>query len=407
MEERVTVFMNEFRFTPEKLIEAQKRLEALHRPAEPYDYSHPEETLEQLIRRIDGMPEDMLQAAAFALSDRDIRLAAGYLPYNFYEVSEQKLARLLNYRMDAEACRILFREWQEEFTNPQCNEFLQKMASSNGYFQELLREHHISKEMFQRILKSRSIPLAYDQQLIGGVFSDGEEFEKRLRYYGVFKDSFLDVECKRALLTFCEKEDYFSCSEENLLDILRTYNSYMLKIWLFNFLSKLNLQELENYPALASYMRQITGHCNSRTFQSFFEKAPENLVVKYVDWINIFKINTYFEGDERSSFWKQFRFLNVIRYPVSNVVILELDEYTVVEFLGDKKGTIYLCRKDVFMENFYGKLDRMDNEDLRIYFKAHKDLCEESRNHLGRWQSHMGNLFRKQGIAEKLKERKD
>jgi len=396
--------MAEIRFTPEKLIEAGKKVEALHKRDVAYDFSRPDEEMEQLVRRLFQTPDDMLRAASMALSVRELHMLAGYLPYNYYDLPEQKLTEVLRYRMDENACRVLFREWQEEYTNQECNRFLRYLTDSNGFFRKLLAEHHISTEVYARILGSRNVPLAYDQLLIGGMFSDGSAFENKLRYYGVADGSFLDVECKRALLVFCDRSDYFSCSEENLLDIMKTYDAYMLRKFLLNFITRLSLEDLEMYPALASYMRQVTGPFNSRTFQLFFEGTPDDLVQRYIDWINIFKINMYFEEDERSSFWKQFRYLNVVRYPVSNVVILEFEEYAAVEFLVEKRGTVYICNKDVFMQQFYETLDRLDNEDLRAYFKEHRDQCEESRNHLGRWQSHLGNVLVKRGIAEKLED---
>jgi len=395
--------MAQIQFTPERLIESRRKVEALHAKEEAYSFASPGEDLEQLIRSLLETQDEMLPAAGLSLSDRQTCMLAGYLPHNYYDVPEEKLFRSLKKRLDDPSCEVLFQEWQEEFGNYPCNHFLRELAEQSPCFQKMLAKHHIKPALFIQILISRNIPLAFDQLLIGAVFADGMEFERKLQYYGITPQSFLDVECKRALLTYCEKEDYFSCSEENLLDIIKTYDGYMLKKFVFNFLDKLSLSELEYYPALASYMRKVTGHRNSRNFQQFFEGAEIRLVRQFIDWINIFKINTYFEEDERSQFWKQFRYLNVVRYPVSNVVIMEFDECVAVEFLGERKGTIYICEKDTFMQNFYNQLDRMDNEELRAYFKARKDLCIESRSHVGRWQAHISNVLIKQEISEKIK----
>ena len=396
--------MAQILFTPERLIESRKKIEALHVPEEAYDFASPGKDLELLVRRLLDTQDEMLIAVGMSLSDRETLMLAGYLPHNFYEVPEKKLFCALKKRMDGAACEVLFREWQEEFGNLPCNQFLRELAEQSPGFQSVLTRHHIKPALFIQILISRNIPLAFDQLLIGAVFANGAEFENKLQYYGVAPQSYLDVECKRALLTFCEKEDYFSCSEENLLDIIKTYDEYMLKKFVFNFLDKLSLSELEYYPALAAHMRKVTGHRNSRNFQQFFEGADEAQIQHFIDWINIFKLNTYFEGDERSQFWKQFRYLNVVRYPVSNVVVMEFDDCVAVEFLGDKKGTIYICDKDFFMQNFYNQLDRMDNEELRGFFKARKDLCIDARSHMGRWQSHISGILVKRGIAEKIKQ---
>ena len=267
----------------------------------------------------------------------------------------------------------------------------------------MLNRHQIDAAVFQKILESSHIPLSFDEELVGRHFADGTQFDERLKQYGVVEGSYLDIECKRALLTVCGRADYFNCSEENILDIIKSYDLFMLKKFLLNFLGKMSLGELQIYPELAAYLRNVIGHRKSDTFQAFFEDVNPDLAQQFIDWINIFKINLYFDNDERSRFWKQFRYLNVIRYPASNTVILEFEQYIAVEFLGEKPGTIYLCEKETFRDHFYSHLDSMDNETLRIYFKVHKDLCLEYRNHTGRWQSHVGNVIAKRGMSERVR----
>ena len=390
----------EYTYIPEKIIQARKNIVTAHSPA---SRQLTGAEAEQFIRRLNGYSDEMLKAVSLSLSEEEAVLLTGYLPYNDYQLSERKLFRIAGYRIDDRLAEILFRNWQEEFGNPECNAFLKTLARSNAPFQALLKKHHIDKTLFTEVLDSSNIPLAFDEKILGGQYGHGVDFDKKLRYYGVAEGSYLDVECKRALLTFCGKAEYFSCSENNLIDIIRTYDSFMMKKFLVNLLDKLRLGELQAYPGLAAYLRQVIGHRNSRTFQAFFQDLPEETRQKYIDWINIYKINTYFQEDTRSRFWKQFRFVNVIRYPISDVVILEFEAHVAVEFLGKKYGTIYLCEKKVFASVFYEKLDAMDNEDLRLYFKTNKEQCMEYRNHTGRWQSHMSSFIVKRGIAEKIR----
>ena len=389
-------------YIPEKIIEARKSIVPAHRRNQAGGFAASEE-LEQFIGRLNGYSRDMLKAAALSLSAEEVDTLAGYLPYNYYAVSQKKLFEILRYRLDDRSVKVLFRQWQEEFNNPECNAFLKEMALTDGPFQRILKRCHIREDVFVGILDSGQIPIGYDEQLIGGKYSDGEDFEKKLRYFGVAQGSYLDIECKRALLTFCGKTEYFSCSQDNLLDILKTYDRFMLRRFVQNFMDKLSLGELQAYPSLSVYLRQVIGHRNSRTYKAFFEDIPEKTEQKYNDWTNICKINSYFREDIRSRFWKQFRYQNVVRYPLSEVVVMEFETCVAVEFLGEKPGTIYLCDKENYTTYFYEKLDAMDNENLQEYFRLHKDQCIEYRNHTGRWQSHISSLLTRRRLAEKIR----
>lgn len=390
----------EYIYIPEKTIESRKSIVTAHRPGY-RQQTGPE--AERFIRRLNGYSDEMLKAVSLSLTDEEAELLAGYLPYNDYQLPLRKLFTVTGYRMDDHLAEVLFRNWQEEFGNPECNAFLKNLTQSDPSFRALLAKNRIDGTLFAEVLDSSNIPLAFDEKILGGQYGHGLDFDKKLSFYGVAEGSYLSVECKRALLTFCGKAEYFSCSENNLIDIVRTYDSFMLKKFLVNFLERLRLGELQAYPGLAAYLRQAIGHRSSRTFKAFFAELPDGTRQRYIDWINLYKINKYFKEDVRSRFWKQFRFINVVRYPVSDVVILEFKSHCAVEFLGGSFGTIYLCEKSVFTDIFYEKLDAMDNEDLRAYFKDHRDQCMEYRNHTGRWQSHMSNYITKRGIAEKIR----
>ena len=389
-------------FIPEKLIEARHAIVKVHSTPDAAGYSDiSEETLE-LMQRINDTQPSMLRATALALSDKEVMKLAGSVPYCNYDLNGTNLAAVLKQRLDENTSRILFENWQEEFNNPGCNDLLKDLAAYDGNFIRFLSSVHIDGDVFIKVLDSVNIPLSFDEELVGCRFRDGEDFNNRLKFHGIVENSFLDIECKRALLAFCSRADYLECSQKNILYIIEGYDDYMLKRFLINFMDKMSLSELQIYPEVAEYLRSLLGQRKSETFISFFEGADKEYVQKYIDWINIYKINTYFGEDERSRFWKQYRYVNVIKYPVSNIVILEFDHFLAVEFLGGKKGTIYICEKEAFRQTFYNELDRMTNDDLRIFFKVHKDQCIESRNHIGRWQTHIDNVIARRQITDKI-----
>jgi len=389
-------------FVPEKLIGIRKQIQeaALRKKQVSYE---PGEELEKLLNRLYDADDSMVKAAAVSISDKQADMLAGYLPYNYYGRDENRLFSVMKHRMDEHTSRVLYSQWQESFNNPECNRFLKELSASDPCFRSMLESCGIAPDAFADVLDSPNIPLGFDEELVGKHFEDGADFNNKLKSRGVCEQSYLDIECKRALLAFCGRADYLSCSQENLLDIIKGYDLYMLKKFLYNFLRKMSLSELQAYPEIAAYMRNTVGHRKSASFQEFFADAQPSDVQQFIDWINIFKLNAYFDNDERSRFWKQYRFLNVIRYPASDTLVLEFESYVAVEFLGDDKSTIYICDKEVFRKSFYEQLNLLDNNDIRIYFRLHKELCLEYRNHTGRWQAHLDGLITKKQIAEKVR----
>lgn len=392
----------EFTFKPDNLIKARAQIYMQHRKDNDIDFSNMSDADKALIERLVNTSDDLIKAVALSLSDKEVMTAIGYLPYNYLGIDESKLCSILKFRLNEDSCRVLFEQWQESYNNPECNGFIKRLTLEEKSFQKVLADNHITSEIFLQILDAKSIPLSIIENLTGMHFSDGDDFDKKLKHYGIREMSYLDIDCKRALLTFCGKSDYLSCSEDNILDIIRSYNQYMLKRFVTNFMSKMSLWELENYPNVAAYLRSMIGNKISRTFQTFFAGDSDEDIRKYMDWINIYKIDEYFERDDRSQFWKQYRFENVIKYPISNVVVMEFDQYVAVEFLGNSKGNIYICARDVFRDKFYPNLEALDNNSLRAYFKENKDLCVDNRSHMVRWQSHVAGVIARREIAQML-----
>ncbi|MCF0228855.1 MAG: hypothetical protein HUJ76_04070 [Parasporobacterium sp.] len=386
----------DLKFVPEKLI--QTRTDICKDP----DPAEKDSKLEGLVRRLSGISGHMAKAAAVSLSDKEVQALVSYLPFNDFGIDEKPVFEILKNRMDRKACQNLFASWQDSFDNSDCNYFIKKLVVSDSNFKELLGEYNIDSRVFFRILNSRNIPLSYDEELIGKHFTSGEDFDNRLRRFGVVQNSLLEMECKRALLTFCGKADYLDCSDDNILYIVRDYDPYMFSKFLMNFLDKMDIWELQIYSGLAEYTRGIIGHKRSASFASFFEGADKELTDKYLNWINIHKINRYFDNDQRSRFWKQFRFDNVIRYSESNTVVLDMGQYIALEFLGETNGTIYICTREIFRDYFYPRLNTSDGYELSLFFQKNKNLCAVSRSHSGKWQAHLKNIISKKQMGQML-----
>ena len=388
-------------FIPEQFIEKRKQLQLKGENKRQVSIE-PGTEMEELLRRMYQVDPSMVKAAALSLSDRQADMLAGYLPYNFYGEDETRLFEVMDNRLDERSSRTLYMQWQNAYSNPACNEFMIRMSRKEGGFKKMLEGYGISTDAFIKVLESINIPLGFDEELMGKHFSDDQDLDNRLRGYGIIEESMLDIACKCAMLTYCGRIDYLNCSQENLIAIFQDYDLYMQKKFLMNFLRRMSLKDLESYPELAAHLRSITGYPGSVEYLEFFDEADPEIVLKYADWINIFKLNIFLENDERLDFWKRYRYVNVIRYPVSNTLVLEFKNHVAVEFLGDDKAPVYFCEKEIFRNMFYAQLTSMDNSDIRIYFKTHKDECMDSRNHSFRWQNHVDSLISKKNITMRI-----
>ena len=184
-------------FIPEKLIEKRKQLQtkASYRKEAVIE---PGEEMESLIRRLYQVDHSMIKAAALSLSDMQADMLAGYLPYNFYGEDEQRLFDIMGERMDESSSRILYAQWQNAFSNPQCNEFMKEQCRRNGSFAHMLEEYDISTDAFLKVLSSMNIPLGFDEELLGKRFSDDDDLNNRLKNHGVIEESLLDIAFKAA-----------------------------------------------------------------------------------------------------------------------------------------------------------------------------------------------------------------
>ena len=196
--------------------------------------------------------------------------------------------------------------------------------------------------------------------------------------------------------------DIMSCSRFDILAAVKGFDFYHLKKFIHNILSELSYEELEEYPDTAFYLRSMLGSRRSERFNAIFSDEDEYIVQKFLDWINICKIDQFFANDERSRFWKKYRFINVLRYSFSDTVLMEFKDHIAVEFLGMDPGTIYICDKATFKRVFYDKLNELDNDHIRLYFSKNRSQCLERKSHSGNWRSSLSSTLEKKAIAERI-----
>ncbi|WP_029319289.1 hypothetical protein [Butyrivibrio sp. AE3004] len=395
----------EYTYTPKRLLQAVEDIKIQHPLEQEIPQISQDQSLFELITRLAKLELYQVKVNAIALSDLDAARVAGYLPFNYYNVNMKNLFLIFNYRSNDRLCKILFNQWQDSFYNRDCNAFITELLNMDEKFIMMIRGCHYKEDEFSKALEGNHIILLLIKKLKSTPFPVGTELGEKLQYWGIRTDSKLFRAIKFLFYTFCEKEDYLAITKGELLSTVRRYaekDQEVLKKFLINFISKFEHRELENYPELASFLVTQTGEVNTDKFKNFFEGVDYSIVKKYINWINIKIINEVFGYDERSRFWKQYEYLSVRKYYRSNSVVMEMEKYYAVEFLGKAMGPIYIYKKEVFDSQVRKWFVYNNNSEVRSLLFNNQDLCVLRRAHNSGWEREINRYLISNHMTQKI-----
>ena len=373
-----------FSFVPRKLIQAREDIAIQHPIEHEVASITPDDDLYRLITRLASLEKYQVKKNALALSNKEMQKVTAYLPFNHYKVNMANLFDIFIYRSNQELCELLYSQWQDSFSNKECNDFLVKLLGFDEKFIMLMRKMNLPENIFLKVIQSNNIPLFFGNMLknSSGVKST---LADKVKYWGIRDDSRLFKMIQFLFYTFCTRDDYLMVPQATLLSVVKQYGSAdvrILKQFLINFLLELKLSELEKHTELAKYLETQTGKNRTDKFNKFFDKVDPVLVEKYINWLNIQIINEVFGYDERSLFWKQYKFLHIDKYLNSNSVVMEMKNYYATEFLGKGMGPIYFYDKKTFDEKVRRWFIYNNNSDLRSLLFNHQELCIRREVHM-------------------------
>ena len=394
-----------FSYFPKKLKRAKEEIVLLHKNAsEPIKISDNED-VRNLIMSLVKLEKYQIRSRAFALSDKEVEVVAGYIPHNYYNVNMKNLFEIFVRRTSQYLCQILYNQWQESYQNEACNAFMRDILKFDENLISLILKNNMDEKLFDSILSEKSIAARFCVELKKHSFPRGKQFEEKIIFFGIREDSKLFYDCKFLFYLYCDKEDYLSIGKSELLNLTKQYNRHgqAIKRFLSNFLEKLSLRELVGFRDLANYLKTIVGDNVSakEKFNAFFNGFPSLLVQKYIDWINLFKVEEYFGFDERSRFWKQYHFKSVRKYNYSNSVVMEFDKYYAVEFLGQGMGPLYIYTKDYFERFIVNHFRNNDNSRMR-HLLLHDKRWFYRKEHRGNWENDVQSKLIRDRITNRI-----
>lgn len=341
----------EFSFVPTNLIKAKEEIISRHiGVGEPLQVDNDFDFM-KMIKRIASLSIKEAENEALILTKKNLEMIARYLPHNYYKVRLENLFLVFKLRCNLNRNWILFYEWQNAYDNQEFNAFFANFILKNDDFEKIMQSNHFSIQKFRDILLDDCIPIAYGKIALTLGKESSKKINDKLKYLGIKENSRLSEDCNYLFFTFCTLNDYLTAGEQELLIRVRRYDDVIRKKFLCNFLTELSLVHLKHFNRIAEYYLGLTGENHSEKFNTYFYNFNPILIRKYVDWINIYKINKIFGDDERSVFWEQYHHEAVTKYAYSNAVVMEFKDHVAIEFLGQASGPFYIYKKEYFEHN--------------------------------------------------------
>lgn len=396
-------------FTPKRLQRVCKEVAVLHNSknkSQNMVQIQADAELEHLIRALVAMDEAELAMEAYVLSDSEVYRVAAYIPFNYFKVNMRNLFAIFKARSDKILCKILYEQWQNSYGNESCNNFLQDLLKNNDNFKKYIEKKHLNAERMENILQNQEVVFGFGTEVMRYHFAQKRTLAEKFEFFGIHADSKLYKDCADIFYTYCGKNDYLEADRAELLNVIKKYevrNQPLLKAFLFNFLSKLKLMELAEFRDLARYFESVAGEASKPKagYKFLFDDMSTDILEKYTDWINRCRIERYFGTDERSEFWKQYRFVHVQWFEKSDAIVMEFRDHIAVEFLGDRKGPAYIYMKDYFLKKLLGQFITSNNQSLR-QFLYHESDYEYRKPHNKGWEDDVEDFIIMYHVTRKV-----
>lgn len=397
-------------YIPNKLISTKKEIIQKHKHINDVHIDKEDSDLRTLINRLVCLNEKDIKREAFALENNEIDSIAAYIPVNYYNVDMSNLFAIFTYRAEKRFFEILYNAWQDHFRNNECNAFIYHWLNNNDEIFGSILDISL-KEEYRKMLIRGDVIQGFGEYVKDNINKTDKQLKEILEPWKLSYGRSLLWEMKFLLYTYCPRKYYFMISKEELLSFVKQYyvkKDGSFKKFVVNFVTELKLVELEKYDDIGNYLLGAIGNPGTPEFFDFFGDTPEKIVTKYTDWINRLIIDDVFENDERSLFWREFRFKSVTKYDRSNSVVMDMGKYYVTEFLGRAMGPMYFYKKDIFDEKVKKWFVNRDNKQLRSALFNHEDyyfIRQEHKKPYGNeyyWQGQVADILQRYNMTRRI-----
>ena len=371
--------MKSIYFEPLKLKKAAEKIKQIHKHKADYisDISPADE--DKLIKEVCALTEDKLKPYAMLLASYKLKHLATYLVCNNNDnIDMSNITKILEYRMNDDVFRIIYRGWQGRYMyddNPECCELMKKALAENKL--EYIRTHGLDKYLSVWLDYTDTEQLEYDvckAVLYYKSASQEMEYEDAEKHYDIFGKS-LAKNAQRWFYCCCPREEYLIFNDVELSNKMSAFKDKHMTMFTLNFIKKLEMKDLEKYGAFV--WRRIASHIGdpySQMFNRFWNNQTDcdEIKKKYIQWYNIQQIGRIFTDSGRCVFWKKRVFdyddVECRLIAQNDAILMRFGEYVVIEFR--EVGAVYF-----FSQNYY-------DENIKPFFERSWESLTDKKSRL-------------------------
>lgn len=394
------------KFTPFRLLAAKDNVVKHHTKSIEVPPIKPNDDLKSFIMRIVKLPNDSIKSYAVAMDEIEVLRVAAYIPHDYYDVKMDNLFLIVNERSTEEVCNTIIREWHNSYENEKCRLFLLDLVKADSNMKKAINKCHLLPNEFTELLSNENIPRSIGLMCLKGDFTPDYTLGMKINYYGIETGSKLYHDIEFLFYTFCDKADYFKTGDE-LLTVVKIYKNDVFKDFLVNFLNKLSLEDLDKFEKIGRYLNTNLGDIESTKCKDHFNGLPTKIWEKYRNWMIRLFLNDVFGHDERSVFWRRYKFSKKPKKHLrTKCIIMEWEAYYGIEFLGDVMGAWYFCEKESYGAKLKRYLDRSANKTELVHslYQDYKNGVNgvDKRNHPVGWESEFAWVLSRRHITERI-----
>lgn len=390
-----------FKFIPNRLINAKNEISKVHSRVNNSKFVYAEKE-KKIIKKVIGWQKEQIRVKVLTLTAEELIIIASYLPYNFDHVKLDNLFEVMDLSFNLQIGKALFVQWQYSYKNLECNMYMASLIEKNSELSELFKDHGYDKNIIIEVLKSQEILFDYGKMLLK--YSKGNDLQDKLDFYGVGVNTMLRGDCVRYYYMFCGAKQYLD-NKSKIIEIVSSYDDIHKRMFLLNFVNVLSLEELLKFGEMADFCTSsLTGNIDSNKYNRFFDDVSEYIENKYRNWINSCRIVEFFGTDERSVFWKRYRFISVQKNAKHGMISMECSDYYITEFLGKGMGAMYIYDKKVYKESVTKWMAFCNTPELKSKMYHNENLALRRFIHLPQpgWQYDFKNFILSKKITDTL-----
>jgi len=380
-------------FVPNKLIHAVEKIEKEHPLAASELSPITQQSLYELIQRINSADDEELIALSSILTKREVQALCRYLEHDSYHADLQKIVVVINERFDKVCFSILFRVWQNTPDQLYILSLLAEHDEARYRPEDLTIAEGVIASWAEARLPLLAVVRTCQDTSVSAIFSENYVSVGLLAETPLYYQSYAKFLQKTSIQQFIAEGDL------HLAEILQHLERTDIEKIMLELLrcAEKNKNQLMQFKAMYRQAYKLWGEPNRALFPENHEK--EYVVYKY--WHDATQLSLILGHDQRRErFWSRFLGLEYVQWSVVNkhdMLVIIFGDKVVTEFM--EMGPVYIYNKNYYEKDVKYQINRQKTPSLKSWMvNQSKYLSREIHN--TSWERKQISALRRFGIMK-------